>query len=195
LTPLTQSMTRLRDEILALRQSREALRAELRSGSGARHTEVQLWRSDFHRKLTAVRRAWAGSRWESGALPLAETGAQRYEAVPLEPLSVPAAPEAQVPVVAAETIAPPPLAETIAQPSEAVPPEPVSTLVQALLAVAPAETVAQRREAIPPEPVSAPAKAPPAAAPAVPASPATQARRSYFGKWSQRTLGRRPEHA
>jgi hypothetical protein len=92
-TTLTESMTRLRDEILALRQNRQVLRAELRRRSSARHSEFQVWRLALLEELEGVRRVWAAPCQKQPAAPPptpAEPVAQRLEAVPPEPLSAPA---------------------------------------------------------------------------------------------------------
>src|SRR5271157_2381127 len=114
-------MTRLRDEIVAARQGREALREDLRRDSGARHTEVQVWRAAFLEELAGVRRAWARLRSRSAMAPSpppAETVEQGPAVVPPEAASrlakepppvAPAAPHSHVPPahpVVAETVAP-----------------------------------------------------------------------------------------
>ena len=119
MTPLTESMTRLRNEILAARRDRETLRVELRRTSGARHAQVQVWRAALLGDLAGVRRVWAEIRGKSATAPPpppVETVAQELEpeaakpvrALASEPAVAPAAATnvPQAAVVAAETVAP-----------------------------------------------------------------------------------------
>jgi len=104
-TPLTDSMTRLRDEILAARQGREAFREELRRDSGTRHTEVQVWRSGVLKELAGARRIWAGLRSKSATVPTpppAKTVVPQVEAAPPEPVST----HAEAPLAAAPATPP-----------------------------------------------------------------------------------------
>lgn len=136
---LTGSMTLLRDEILALRQHRQAFRAELRRGSSARQTEFRGWRSAFRGELEGARRAWvARSRKPPTAQPAAtaQPVGQRLESSPPDPLSAPAgappsiqsaAPASLVPqaqVVPAGTV-PPEKRPAVSETPLSIPPEPV----------------------------------------------------------------------
>ena len=70
---LTESMTRLRDEILVLRHNRQTFRTELERSTKAAQFRVCALRRAFASDLAGAHRAWFGS--PSGGRP--STGADR----------------------------------------------------------------------------------------------------------------------
>ena len=58
---LTESMTRLRDEILELRHNRETFRAELERSTKEAQVRVSALRRVIANDLAGARRAWCGS--------------------------------------------------------------------------------------------------------------------------------------
>jgi hypothetical protein len=70
---LTESMTRLRDEIVVLRHKRWDLRTELERSTKAAQVRVSGLRTAIARDLAGARRAWLGSL--SGGPPAQEAGA------------------------------------------------------------------------------------------------------------------------
>jgi hypothetical protein len=70
---LTESMTRLRDEILVLRHNRQTFRTELERSTKAAQSRVSALRRALASDLAGAHRAWFGS--PSGGRP--STGADR----------------------------------------------------------------------------------------------------------------------
>lgn len=66
---LTESMTRLRDEILELRHNRETFRAELERSTKEAQVQVSALRRVIANDLAGARRAWSGFVPGSQATP------------------------------------------------------------------------------------------------------------------------------
>jgi len=66
---LTESMTRLRDEIVLQRRQREAFQKELVGGSKARRDRVSGLRAAFARDLAGARAIWAAPAALRAAVP------------------------------------------------------------------------------------------------------------------------------
>ena len=66
---LTESMTRLRDEILVLRHNRQTFRTELERSTKAAQLRVSAFRRSIASDLAGARLAWLGSASGSGQAP------------------------------------------------------------------------------------------------------------------------------
>ena len=64
---LTESMTRLRDEIVVWRHNRQTLRTELEQSTKAAQVRVSGLRTAIASDLAGARRAWLGSISGAGA--------------------------------------------------------------------------------------------------------------------------------
>jgi hypothetical protein len=94
---LTESMTRLRDEILVLRHNRQTFRTELERSTKAAQFRVSALRRAIASDLAGARRAWCGLVSSSGTV-----AGRAHDAALPPPLEHPRETRTVVPLSAAE---------------------------------------------------------------------------------------------
>jgi hypothetical protein len=87
---LTESMTRLRDEIVALRHDRQTLRMELERSTKAAQFHVSALRRTIASDLAGAHRAWTGASRVTPQPPSPHRGETRIPAHPAAAAPAPA---------------------------------------------------------------------------------------------------------